>query len=214
MARSTKEEALETRNRILDAAVEVFYAKGTSATSLADVAEAAGVTRGAIYWHFKNKSDLFDAMCERVRLPMEAMTEAGASQEQEDPLGQLRASCIFVLRQAAADPQTRKVFEVLFHKCEYVESSGLIQARQQEAFRRGEARIERILRNAITHGQLAPELDVHLAATALHAAVIGLVSNWLFAKDTFNLEKQAERLIDASIDMLRYAPSLRKPASR
>ena len=64
MARSTKEEALETRSRILDAAEEVFFTRGLAQSSLADVAVAADVTRGAIYWHFKNKSDLFEAMCE------------------------------------------------------------------------------------------------------------------------------------------------------
>ena len=58
MVRRTKDEALETRNRILDAAERVFGESGVSRTSLEDVASAAGVTRGAIYWHFKDKSDL------------------------------------------------------------------------------------------------------------------------------------------------------------
>ena len=70
MARCTKEQALETRTRILDAAEDVFNANGVSKTSLADVAAAAGLTRGAIYWHFANKTDLFAAMCQRVRQPM------------------------------------------------------------------------------------------------------------------------------------------------
>jgi len=55
MARCTKEKALETRERILDAAEDVFDDNGVSNTSLADIATAAGVTRGAIYWHFTNK---------------------------------------------------------------------------------------------------------------------------------------------------------------
>ena len=71
MVRRTKEEAQETRNRILDTAEQVFVKKGVSNTSLAQLAEAAGVTRGAIYWHFRNKADLFDAMMSRVVLPME-----------------------------------------------------------------------------------------------------------------------------------------------
>ena len=58
MVRRTKEEAQETRNSILDAAERVFFEKGVSRTSLADIAQAAGVTRGAIYWHFAHKSDL------------------------------------------------------------------------------------------------------------------------------------------------------------
>ena len=72
MARRTKEEALETRGRILDAAEAVFHEKGVAHASLAEIAETAGVTRGAIYWHFKDKADLFHAMMLRVTLPMAA----------------------------------------------------------------------------------------------------------------------------------------------
>ena len=84
--RRTKEEALETRNRILDSAEQVFMEKGVSNTSLAQLAEAAGVTRGAIYWHFKNKADLFDAMMSRVVLPMEEMAARAGDDNLEDPL--------------------------------------------------------------------------------------------------------------------------------
>lgn len=65
MARKTKEEALETRNRILEAAVEVFLEKGVSQAGLEVIAEKAGVTRGAVYWHFKNKADIFEALQDR-----------------------------------------------------------------------------------------------------------------------------------------------------
>ncbi|MDS7773050.1 TetR family transcriptional regulator, partial [Klebsiella oxytoca] len=56
MARKTKQQALETRQHILDVALRLFSQQGVSSTSLAAIAKAAGVTRGAIYWHFKNKS--------------------------------------------------------------------------------------------------------------------------------------------------------------
>ena len=48
MARRTKEDAEATRNKLLDAALEVFYAKGVAGASLTDVAVAASVTRGAV----------------------------------------------------------------------------------------------------------------------------------------------------------------------
>ena len=62
MARRTKEEALETRNALLDAAELVFELRGVAGTALQEVAETAGVTRGAVYWHFRDKADLFNAM--------------------------------------------------------------------------------------------------------------------------------------------------------
>ncbi len=84
MARRTKEEALATRDRILDAAEHVFFEKGVSHTSLADIAQHAGVTRGAIYWHFASKSELFDAMFDRVLLPIDEL-KAGTGEPHADP---------------------------------------------------------------------------------------------------------------------------------
>ena len=88
MARSTKQEALATRNRLLDAAEVLFQAQGVSQTSLQQIAQQAGATRGAIYWHFKDKADLFNAMMERVTLPLEAAGQA-AGAAQGDPIGEI-----------------------------------------------------------------------------------------------------------------------------
>src|SRR6188768_802897 len=74
MVRRTKEEAQATRKLILDTAEVVFHERGVSRSTLNDIAVAAGVTRGAIYWHFQDKADLFNAMIERVCLPMEEST--------------------------------------------------------------------------------------------------------------------------------------------
>ena len=65
MVRKTKEAALVTREGLLDAAQRVFSERGVTGTSLAEVAASAGVTRGAVYWHFKNKAALFKAMAAR-----------------------------------------------------------------------------------------------------------------------------------------------------
>src|SRR6476659_3155944 len=94
MARRTKEEAQETRARLLDAAEQVFHEKGVAHASLEDIAAAAEVTRGAVYWHFKDKAELFDAMMQRVVLPSEAMEESSGC-----PAG--GATSLAMLRDAA-----------------------------------------------------------------------------------------------------------------
>jgi TetR/AcrR family acrAB operon transcriptional repressor len=211
MARATKEEALETRNRILDAAEDVFHANGVSRTSLADVAEAANVSRGAIYWHFKNKSDLFDAMCERVRLPMEDMAAAGKDIREADPLGQLRKTCLFVLNEVRHNPHSRKVLGIVFHKCEFVEAAGPIVERQQDVFQRGRADLEHILRNAVNRSQLPADLDIRVASLMFQAQIDGLINSCLITPDSAAFDGDAERLVDAAIELLRCAPSLRMP---
>jgi TetR/AcrR family acrAB operon transcriptional repressor len=209
MSRSTKEESLETRSRILDAAENVFHAQGVTRTSLADVALAAKVTRGAIYWHFKNKGDLFNAMCERAHLPLEAMVLESADRPEREPLAQLRAGIVFAINDIVHNPQTRRVFEVIFHKCELVHVDDPIRVRQHEGFNACMRNIERLLKLACTQGQLPANLDTHLATVSLHAMLDGLINNWLFSPQSFDLGGQVGRLVDACFEMLRCAPSLR-----
>jgi len=64
MARRTKEEAAETRQQILDTALDVFSRKGYSRTTFVDIAAPIGLTKGAVYWHFKSKTDLLVALIE------------------------------------------------------------------------------------------------------------------------------------------------------
>ncbi len=210
MVRRTKEEALETRNRILDAAEAVFHARGVARPSLADIAEAAGVTRGAIYWHFKNKSDVFAAMCDRVNLPVEALCAPERPALQEDPLGGIRDICAFVFRQTVTNPQWRRVFEIIFHKCEMVEDNGAIFERQRQSHVEGTVKMREHLRLAMERGQLPADLELDLAVMAFHAAIGGVLAHWLFSPEDFELNREAERLADTFIDTLRLSPALRK----
>jgi TetR/AcrR family acrAB operon transcriptional repressor len=210
VVKKTKEEALETRNKLLNAAEDVFYCAGYARTTLEAVAEAAHLTRGAIYWHFKNKSDLFNAMCERVRLPMEELAASGEGRDNDDPLGHLRMVCIFFLTQASTNVHLNKVFDILFNKCEFVDPADPAYIRQLDAFRNADRRLTNLLQMAVEKGQLPSDLDVPLAAVMYRAAIDGALKNWLFSKESFCLNKEVERLVDACLDMLRYATSLRK----
>ena len=62
--RRTKEEAEETKRQLLKAALSVFKDKGYSRTKLEDIANAAGLSRGAVYWHFSNKFNLYASLIE------------------------------------------------------------------------------------------------------------------------------------------------------
>lgn len=210
MVRKTKEEALETRNKLLDAAVRVFHARGVSRTSLAEIAESAGMTRGAIYWHFKNKTDLFNAMFDRIRLPLDAMLTEAMGDENTDPLGSLRASLVFLFRETARDPHYRMVFDILFHKCEFVEELGALLVRDRELKAQALERFERVFQRAEHHGQLPQGINHRVAAVIYHGYVCGILQDWVFAPESFDLEANAELITDAVFDMLATSPALRR----
>ncbi len=59
-------EAKERRNEILDAAEDLFVTKGYDRTSTGDILERVGIARGTLYYHFKSKEDILNAMIERI----------------------------------------------------------------------------------------------------------------------------------------------------
>ena len=211
MVRRTKDEAQETRNRILDAAEHVFSERGVSRTSLEDLAQAAGVTRGAIYWHFKDKSDLFAAMVNRVTLPMEAMVARSSDETVEDPLASLKACAVTCLKRTATDPQCQRVFDVVTHKCEYLGEMEGVMGRISSIQKGCVDRSEQAIRNAIKRGLLPAHVNPRLAAIGLDAMLFGLISNWLANPGYLPLERHAEALIDGYLDGLKgQRPGRRK----
>ena len=211
MAKRTKEEALETRERLLDAALEVFSDRGVSRPSLTDVAELAGATRGAVYGHFCNKADLFTALCDRVLLPMEAVAEMTDVEPEHDPLERLKASWIYVFRDVASNPKVRMLLEIIFQKCEMLEENGVIVQRMQQGRAEAVVHTLKLLDKAVEKGQLPADLDTEAAVILVHAAFIGVLSDWIFRPE-FDLSARAESYAQALIDMLTLSPALRRTA--
>jgi TetR/AcrR family acrAB operon transcriptional repressor len=215
MVRRTREEALETRNRILDAAERVFSRRGVSRTSLDDVARAAGVTRGAIYWHFEDKADLFSAMLGRATLPMEEMVQRARDEAHADPLAQVRGCSVAVLRKVTGDARARRVFDVVAHKCEYVDEMAIVRRRLSGMRANCLKQLESAFRNAVRRGLLPAGVEPRAAAVGLHALVDGLITNWLIDPRYFAGAGEAERIIDGYLEGLgfRARPIARKGAA-
>ena len=208
--RKTRQQARETRDQILDAAERLFAEHGVSRTSLEDIAMRAGFTRGAIYGHFRNKSDLFVAMTNRVMLPMEMLVAATADSAEQDPLGRIRQLFLYFLSKVVVEPHNRRVLEVLFTKCENTRDMVMVLERQHDAARNGKQHLERGLRNAIAKAQLPADLDTERASNVVHAFLSGVLRDWLLERDAIMLPRDAEFVTDVCIGMLMYSPSLRR----
>lgn len=107
--RRTKEDSEKTRTAILLAAEELFLEKGVSHTSLEQIARAAGVTRGAVYWHFQNKAHLFNEMLNQVRLPPEQLTERLSGCDGSDPLRSLYDLCLEAVQSLLTQEKKRRI---------------------------------------------------------------------------------------------------------
>lgn len=205
MARRTKEAAAITREQLLDAAEHVFREHGVAGSTLAEVAAAAGVTRGAVYWHFRDKADLYAAMCERATLPLETMLEHAGAIAHPDPMAALRELALTALLRLAGDPRSQAVFEVMFHQDRAADLAPVIERKQRER-RHCFVQVERVLAQAVHKGQLPPDTDVALATQALHAYIAGIMHEWVLDPQAFDLGQAAAALIDALLAGLRAAP--------
>ena len=175
MARRTKAEAEITRAAILDAAEVMFYQHGVSRTTLEKIAAAANVTRGAIYWHFQNKADLFNAMLERVRLPFQYMLDAVDANPSENPIQQVRDLLVNGLSLIASSEQHRRVLTIVFHRCEYIDELNPAVTKQDELDEQAIAVMERAFDRAAAANLLRPGLCPRLAALSLHTYVGGKI---------------------------------------
>ena len=212
MARKTKEGTEQTHAALLDAAEAVFQEKGVAAASLSDIATAAGMTRGAIYWHFKDKADLVHAMCERATLPMEAMINEITSVVGNDPLGSIHRLTVHALRQVALSPQQKTVFDILFHKCEKTGEMAPMFERERQSRNECHSQIESLFQQAVDLGQLPADTDTRIAMQALHSYLVGLMHEWLLDPSAYCLAGQADALVGTLLAGLRIAPP-RKPAA-
>ena len=210
MARRTKEEALETRSKLLDAAECLFQAQGVSRTSLQDIAMRAGTTRGAVYWHFKDKADLFNAMLERVTLPLEAYfnQEDNPSERNGDAdanaLDRTRNAIINALTQIVNDAQTRRVLEVATHKVEYVEEHKTIRLRHLAVRNGFLGRVEQGIDAAARQASLKLAMSPAMAAQGLHALIDGLIQNWLLDPQAFDLLEVGQCTMDIYLSGLGF----------
>ncbi|MBM9537760.1 TetR family transcriptional regulator [Desulfobulbus alkaliphilus] len=209
MARKTKEEAQATRAAILDAAVRVFSIRGVSRASLADIAREAGVTRGAIYWHFTNKADLHNALWDEVLLPYEPIARASENPDEPDPLGRMRELFVFLFSNLSEDSRRQRLFRILLDKHDGGEEASAIHIRHIQTHVEGFRRIETVLKNAITKGQLPQHLDIRLGAILVISSIDGLVANWLRIPELFDLNSEAPVMVEAMIEMLRSWPKER-----
>jgi TetR/AcrR family acrAB operon transcriptional repressor len=205
MVRKTKEDAELTRQRIIDAARTVFLTRGVSRSTLEHIAAQAEVTRGAVYWHFKNKTEIFYALRDRAFLPLiDRMYDTLATQTDDiDPLTQIENSLGDTINELNENIEMRQIYEIMMIKCEYVDEFATvlqqilnncsdITEKIQSAYER--AQVQQLLSSTQSPRALAH--DTHLFFS-------GLLHMWVKDADGSRFRHQAKQLIQSHINLRR-----------
>lgn len=205
MARRTKADAKATRENLLDAAEALFFERGVARTSLEQIARQAGMTRGAVYWHFRNKADLFIAMVERVRMPFhELVNEASATHPHASPLAAILLGCEHGF-QRLEKPRYMRVHAILVHRCEFfsdVDPRETQKAMIRDCFNA----LGEYLEDASRQGLLEPGTDTLLATHLLQAVISGIFHDWVRDPQAYSIHEQGTMLVKAQLELISTRP--------
>lgn len=201
--RKTKVEAEKTRSDIIDAARRVFHQYGVSRSTLERIAQEAGVTRGAVYWHFENKAELFFAMREDIFRQLTALlNESLLANNFSDPLDAIEKFLMDFFRILTKDPTIREVFEIMISRCEYVDEFDRVR---EEVCRPGQALLENMhnaYKLAASKGTLRRGLDPQILARDSWAFTTGVLHQLLGYRDA-TMQAMIPEMIDSHIKLRR-----------
>jgi len=195
MARKTKEEAEKTRQALLASAFKVFSTKGYAKTTLQDIAEDSGVTRGAVYWHFKNKIDLFEKLLDHAFLPVRNILFS-KFEETSSPQEILVTLMKIWLHHVTSDQNFRTAFEIIFNKTEWSEELMPFKLKYKDEELRFIKKVELIFQNGINDGTFRKDLKPAVASSFYYSTLFGLAQYSLFFRDELDINKEINSFIN------------------
>lgn len=181
------------RRQILAAALDVFSRQGYAGTTLDDITAAANLSKGAIYWYFESKADLFTTLLgERASIFTELLEDAARSGG--SPLAGLRAMWTRWMEALESDRGYQAYVRLAHLRVEVADEprEGLDARRAEE--RRTQAFVIERLMAAMAARELPATLDIEAAALAFVGAGNGLVRAWLLVPETFSPRAMAPRI--------------------
>lgn len=180
----TKQADPLARRQILAAALDVFSKQGYAGTTLDDITATANLSKGAIYWYFESKADLFATLLgERASIFSEILLDAARGAA--GPLAALQAMWLRWMEALETDRGYQAYVRLAYLRVEVADepSEGLDARRTEE--RRVQALVTERILAAVAAGELPARLDIEAAVLSFVGTGNGLVRAWLLVPDTF-----------------------------
>lgn len=176
MARKTKEEALQTRETILRAALDMFCEKGYSRTTFDDIAKKINLTKGAIYWHFRNKPDIIKALI--IETFERNQTAINKEITEIKTLDDLQRYFKFAANIVQTTPMFRKFLFFVMYQMEW--SEGLFNTFNlsgpiNQIMNHHQGLISRVLHECAASGEIAADSDIEMTTEIVHSLWEGVL---------------------------------------
>ncbi|MFQ3249345.1 MAG: AcrR family transcriptional regulator [Glaciecola sp.] len=203
--RKTKEDADITKQSILDAAVVVFSEHGVAKSSLEKIAKTANVTRGAVYWHFASKQEIFEALHEQLHTPFIQVITDGVEAVSANAITQLKKVCTEVLIDLEKDEKKKEIATLFLLRCDYSGEFAQSKERFNERKKLKLITLSKYFDKAIEQGVLPKNTDSMLLAIGISAYLRGIAIEYLEDPDTFSMQDNAAKLISMYLGKLQTA---------
>jgi AcrR family transcriptional regulator len=200
---------------LLDTAFRVFAWRGYRATRLEDVAEAAGVTKGAIYHYFDGKEDLLRRAVQSRHRGMFAGIEAVVARERSPASVKIR----FVLRkvwQHWMEPDWGGAFRLLVGELS-VEFPALFRMWAEEGPVHGWSLVRQLIEDGVERGEFRADVDAEVAARLVVSGLMLQAALQVHLGLAEQAPCDADRILDSAVDLFLHglavthgAPSSRR----
>jgi len=193
--RRSKEDAEETRKLIVETALVEFAEKGYSGASLSGIAARINLTKGAVYWHFKNKDELFYTLIE------EKTRSAGREMEKLivsdlPPREKLEKYMKLYLSLLEEDCGYRAVQKILFFHMEHTEEMEEDLRSKAGYLKQLHQTFSSLIEEAVKNGSLNFTGSSETAAYALLSYIYGIANTWLFYEGGMTMTRDGAAMVD------------------
>jgi len=188
------------RRQIVDAAVRVMAQKGWQDTSIDEITREAGVSRGLVSYHFRDKADLLSGVLARCK---EVFNDnlAEAARATDSPLAQFRLITRSSIEQIRDNPVNYQVF---LHFAASAATDPELGVQVRELYRDFRAAAARGIRRGQERGYYRRDIDPDAAAARNIGAVTGFAFQWLLDPGSFPFDETAKQVEDMIVGYLTH----------
>lgn len=170
---ATKEQAEKTRENILRGALKTFSEKGLAKARLEDIAKDMGVTRGAIYWHFKNKLELFSELFKKT-LQIVLADAKKILESEAPPFEKIRTLLIHLGTKSIDDEDYKAIGRILGYQYEWTDDViDEVNELAGRASQVGETLLLKTIEEGIESGEIKGSADARVIGKAILTFIHG-----------------------------------------
>lgn len=178
MARRTRQEAEQTRENILKAALDIIYEKGYARSTFVDIARQISLTKGAIYWHFKSKPDMFLALGRQMEDRIGSKIHGVF--DKLPTLSELKQMLFETILFISEDEQVRKYYAIVFYRMEWTEDLLPIKTFFENQDQKMAEWVGEILHHAMANDEILERKNIPVLTRAILGLVDGMLSYCLY----------------------------------